>query len=74
MSTSHQGVNERLIKSKIVYHHETSTEFAKVIGRHRSHVCHVLKGRHRLKPEEQQLWAEFLDTSISDLFPNGGGI
>ena len=64
-------VNERLIKSKIVFFHETSTEFAKVIGKNKSYVCHVLKGRHRLKPEDQLLWSKLLDTPISDLFPNG---
>ena len=43
--------------------------FAQAMGKGDSHVSLVIRGRRNLSPEDKKKWAEALDKTVSELFP-----
>ena len=60
----------KILKAKIFEIHGTQADFAKEIDTDETIVSRVVRGRRKLKPAIQRLWADALQCNPKDIFAN----
>jgi len=63
----------KFLKSKIIEKFGTQADFAQAVHDHESLVSRVVRGRHALPAERQQVWAKILQSKPQQLFSIKGG-
>jgi hypothetical protein len=58
------------LKMKIIERFSSQADFAKVIDTDETIVSRVVRGRRKLKPAIQRLWADALQCKPKDIFAN----
>ena len=56
------------LKAKIIEKYGTQADFAPVINTDESLISKFIRGRRKLSPENQTIWANALDCKPSDIF------
>ena len=60
-------MNKKL-KAKIIEKYGTQADFAPVINTDESLISKFIRGRRKLSPENQRIWADALDCKPRDIF------
>jgi transcriptional regulator with XRE-family HTH domain len=58
----------RKLKAKIVQHFGTQSDFAQVIGADETLISKIVRGRRKLNPSIQRIWADVLGCKPKDIF------
>jgi len=60
----------KILKAKIVEWYGTQADFAEAINTDETIISRVVRGRRKLKPSIQRLWADALQCKPKDIFAN----
>jgi transcriptional regulator with XRE-family HTH domain len=60
----------KILKAKIVEWYGTQADFAKAVNTDETIISRIVRGRRKLKPTIQRLWADALQCKPKDIFPD----